>query len=169
MLSPFEIYVFGEESSFPGVITKFAERLSASLPPVIYDTWNQTRDFIFIDDVVSAIALSAAVQDKKQEEKSSAYSSSYAHVLNVGTGRTVKIRDLAQTMIKIFDLDLEPVFEEPRRGDIVNSLADINKLKTILGFVPSGEIEAYLKQMFKRSAKTWKNFIISSFVKREIP
>ena len=57
-------------------------------------------------------------------------------------------------MIKIFDLDLEPVFEKPRRGDIVNSLADIGKLKTILGFVPSGEIEAYLKQMFKRSAKT---------------
>jgi UDP-glucose 4-epimerase len=145
--------VFGEESSFgyPGVITKFAKRLSASLPPVIYGTGSQTRDFIFVDDVVSAIVLSAALVDKNQEDKSLSFPSSYTRVLNVGTGRTVKIRDLAQMMIKIFELDLEPVFEEPRRGDIVNSLADISRLKTILGFVPSGEVEAYLNQMFKLS------------------
>ena len=59
--------------------------------------------------------------------------------------------DLAQMFIKIFDLDLEPVFEEPRRGDIVKSQADISRLETILGFMPSREIEPYLKQMFKQS------------------
>ena len=145
--------VFGEGQSFgyAGVITKFAERLSASLPPVIYGNGDQTRDFIFVDDVVSAIVLSAWVADKIQEEKSSSYPSSYAHILNVGTGRALKIRDLAQMMIKIFDLDLEPVFAEPRRGDIVNSLADISRLKIVLGFVPSSEIEPCLKQMFIHS------------------
>ena len=136
---------------YPGVITKYSERLSASLPPVIYGNGDQTRDFIFVDDVVSAIALSAGVADKKQEEQSSSpYPSSYAHILNVGTGRAVKIRDLAQTMIKIFNLDLEPVFAEARRGDIVNSLADISRLESILGFVPSHEIEPSLKQMFNQ-------------------
>jgi len=69
----------------------------------------------------------------------------------VGTGRAVKIRDLAQMLTKIFNLDLEPVFAEPRRGDIVNSLADISRLETVLGFVPSSEIEPYLKQMFIHS------------------
>ena len=142
--------VFGE-GGYAGVITKFAERLLAGLPPVIYGNGNQTRDFIFVDDVVSAIVLSAAVADKKQEEKSASYPSSYAHILNVGTGKAVKIRDLAQMMIKIFNLDLEPIFAEPRRGDIINSLADISRLETVLGFVPSGEIEPYLKQMFVHS------------------
>ena len=129
--------VFGEGQSFgyAGVITKFAERLSASLPPVIYGDGNQTRDFVFVDDVVSAIILSAGAADKIQEERSSSSPSSYAHILNVGTGRALKIRDLAQMMIKIFDLDLEPVFAESRRGDIVNSLADISRLKIVLGFV----------------------------------
>ena len=47
-----------------------------------------------------------------QEENSSSYPSSYAHILNVGTGKALKIRDLAQMMIKIFDLDSEPVFTE---------------------------------------------------------
>jgi nucleoside-diphosphate-sugar epimerase len=97
-----------------------------------------------------AIVLLADVADKMQEEKSSPYPSSYAHILNVGTGRAVKIRELAQMMIKIFDLDLEPFFTEPRRGDIVNSLADISKLKIVLGFGPSSEIEHCLKQMFKQ-------------------
>jgi UDP-glucose 4-epimerase len=144
--------VYGEEQSFgyPGVITKFAERLSASFPPVIYGNGDQTRDFVFVDDVVRAIVLSAAAGNKKQEEKSSSYPS-YSHILNVGTGRAVKIRDLAQMMIKIFGLDLEPVFAEPRRGDIVNSLADISRLKIVLSFVPPTEIEPYLKQMFKKS------------------
>ncbi|MDQ6667721.1 MAG: NAD-dependent epimerase/dehydratase family protein [Thermoproteota archaeon] len=60
----------GEEQSFgpPGVVTKFAERLSASLPPVIHGNGHQTRDFIFVDDVVSVIVLSTALADKKQEE-----------------------------------------------------------------------------------------------------
>jgi UDP-glucose 4-epimerase len=54
-------------------------------------------------------------------------------------------------MTKIFEKDLEPVFTEPRRGDIVNSLADISRLKIVLGFGPSSEIEPCLKQMFKQS------------------
>jgi UDP-glucose 4-epimerase len=145
--------VFGERRSFryAGVITKFAERLSARLPPIIYGNGNQTRDFIFVDDVVSALMLSAGVAEKKQEERSSSYPISCAHILNLGTGRALKIKDLAQMMIKIFESDLEPVFAEPRRGDIVNSLADISRLKTILGFVPSHEIEPSLKQMFIHS------------------
>jgi UDP-glucose 4-epimerase len=144
--------VFGEEQSFrhAGVITKFAERLSARLPPIIYGNGDQTRDFIFVDDVVSAIVLCASVADKIQEETStSSYPSSYSHILNVGTGKALKIRDLAQMMIKIFDLDLEPVFTESRTGDIVNSLADISRLKIVLDFGPSSEIEPCLKQMFK--------------------
>ena len=67
----------------------------------------------------------------------------------MGTGRVLKIEDLAHMMIKIFNLDLEPVFTEPRRGDIINSLADISRLDTVLGFAPTLEIEPYLKQMFK--------------------
>ena len=69
--------VFGEGQSFgyAGVITKFAERLSASLPPVIYGNGDQTRDFIFVDDVVSVIVLSAAIADKIQEQKSPSHPS----------------------------------------------------------------------------------------------
>jgi UDP-glucose 4-epimerase len=145
----FNVFGEGQSLGYAGVITKFAERLSARLPPVIYGNGNQIRDFIFVDDVVSAIVLLSADADEKKEEKSSSYPSSYEHILNLGTGKALKIKDLAQMMIKIFNLDLEPVFEEARRGDIINSLADISKLETVLGFVPSLEIVPSLKQMFK--------------------
>ncbi|HET7148607.1 MAG TPA: SDR family NAD(P)-dependent oxidoreductase [Candidatus Nitrosopolaris sp.] len=138
----FNVFGEGQSSGYAGVITRFAERLSANLPPLIYGNGDQTRDFIFVDDVVNGIILSARAADKKQEEKSC------AHIFNVGTGKSVKIRDLAQTMIKIFDLDLQPIFAESRRGDIVNSLADISRLKNILGFIPSHEIEPALKQIY---------------------
>jgi UDP-glucose 4-epimerase len=146
----FNVFGEGQSLGYAGVITKFAERLSARLPPVIYGNGNQIRDFIFVDDVVSAIVLLAADSDEKKEEKSSSYPSSYAHILNLGTGKALKIKDLAQMMIKIFNLDLEPVFAEARRGDIINSLADISKLEAVLGFVPSLEIVPSLKQMFKQ-------------------
>jgi UDP-glucose 4-epimerase len=82
---------------------------------------------------------------QKQKEKSSSCPSSYLHILKVGTGRALKIEDLAQMTIKIFNLDLEPVFAEPRRGNIINSLADISRLETVLGFVPSQEVGPSLK------------------------
>jgi nucleoside-diphosphate-sugar epimerase len=66
----------------------------------------------------------------------------------VGTGGALRIKELAQMMIKIFNLDLEPVFTEARTGDIINSLADISRLETVLGFVPSREIVPSLKQIF---------------------
>jgi UDP-glucose 4-epimerase len=145
----FNVFGEGQSSEYAGVITKFAERLSASLPPLIYGDGNQTRDFISVDDVVSAIVLLLASDAGKDEENSSPSSSSpRGHVFNVGTGKATKIKDLAHMMIKIFDLDLEPLYSEPRRGDIVNSFADIGRLKTGLRFVPSNEIDVSLKKMF---------------------
>ena len=101
--------------------------------------------------LLTPLCCQSANADKKQEKKSSSYPSSYGCILNVGTGKAIKIRDLAHTMIKIFNLDLEPIYLEPRRGDIVNSLADISRLETVLGFVPSCDIVPSLKQMLKQS------------------
>jgi nucleoside-diphosphate-sugar epimerase len=138
-LRMFNVFGEGQSSEYAGVISRFADRLSANLPPVIYGDGNQTRDFIFIDDVVNAMLLAAKVD--KQEK-------SYPGIFNVGTGRATKIKDLAQMITKIFALDLEPIFGENRKGDIVKSVADISRLKTDLGFVPAHEMEKSLKKMF---------------------
>lgn len=59
-------------------------------------------------------------------------------------------------MINFFALDLEPIFAESRKGDIIKSLANISRLKTGLGFVPSHEMEISLKNMFLKLMHEWK-------------
>lgn len=139
----FNVFGEGQSAQYAGVITKFAERLSAGLAPVIYGDGNNTRDFIFIKDVVRAIVLSATTTNITNQEKSG------IHTLNLGTGTALRIRDLANMMIKSFNLNLDPVFAETRYGDITNSLADTKKLSNALGFVPSHKIEPSLKQMLR--------------------
>lgn len=135
----FNVYGQNQSSEYAGVITSFADRLSKKLPPIIYGDGEQTRDFISVNDVINII-LSLL------EDKSVLLSSG---VLNVGTGKPTKIKDLAKIMIKIAGLDLDPIFAEPKRGDIMNSYADIKKLRTELGFTTFTEIESGLKQILK--------------------
>jgi UDP-glucose 4-epimerase len=141
----FNVYGKGQTLEYAGVITKFAERLSQRLPPVIYGDGNQTRDFVSVKDVVKAIMLTA-----KMREPISGTCNNY-NVYNIGTGRRMKITELAKLMIKIFRLDLEPIFCEPKEGDITSSYADIRKSKKELRFIGNENINSDLKeQLFPR-------------------
>jgi UDP-glucose 4-epimerase len=146
-LRMFNVFGEGQSSEYAGVITKFAERLSSGLQPIIYGDGNQTRDFIFIDDVVDAMLL-AAQQDQNERKKTSPVSSVKVRAFNVGTGKVTKIKDLAVMMTKIFNLDLEPIFAQNREGDIINSRADITKLETDLGYLPTHDVELSLNRLF---------------------
>jgi UDP-glucose 4-epimerase len=118
------------------VINVFAQRLSKGLPPVIYGDGQQIRDFISLNDVVNAITLAA--------EQSSKISSG---VFNIGTGTPTTINELAQKMIKIFDLVLEPIYCEANNGDIKYSYANVTRAKKILKFIAADNFESNLKQM----------------------
>jgi UDP-glucose 4-epimerase len=145
----FNVYGKGQTPEYAGVITRFAERLSKRLPPIIYGDGNQIRDFISVNDVVAAIILAAKSSDYIEDSKNN-YS-----VYNIGTGKRMKIKALAKLMIKIFGLDLEPIFSEPKEGDIKNSYADITKSKKELRFVPIEEINSALNEQFLR-VKDWQ-------------
>jgi len=137
----FNVYGEGQNIEYAGVITSFAERLARGLPPVIYGDGEQTRDFISVNDVVNAIIAAA--------ESNYKISSSSAGVFNIATGKPITINDLAQTMIRISGLDLEPIYKEERKGDIKYSTVDITKSKNILGFIATEKVELALRQMLK--------------------
>lgn len=136
----FNVYGIGQSIKYAGVIAKFAERFSSRLQPVLYGDGSQVRDFIFIEDVVNTILLAA---NRTKMEKAS-----HEKVINVGTGKAMRINEVAQIMAKIFGVEYKPIFAESRNGDIVNSIADISKLKTILEYVPRSEMELCLKKIF---------------------
>jgi UDP-glucose 4-epimerase len=126
----FNVYGRGQTSTYAGVIKKFTQRLSNHLPPIIYGTGNQTRDFIHVSDVVSAITLAVEARGNTDECENDSF------VFNIGTGKPITITELAHLMIRAFGLEgeIEPLYSEAILGDIENSYADIRKAEKILKF-----------------------------------
>jgi UDP-glucose 4-epimerase len=136
----FNVYGENQSDEYAGVITKFAIRLSRGLPPIIYGDGKQTRDFIFIDDVVDAIVRSA-------EPSEDIILSS--NTFNVGTGIPTRIDDLARRMIRIFGLQLQPIYRKGKKGDVIDSYADMTKSNMILKFTPHKGFEEGLREIVK--------------------
>lgn len=130
----FNIYGEGQNPEYAGVITKFAERLSAGLAPTIYGNGSQTRDFISVQDVARAIILAAE--------------SEISGTFNVGTGKAISINELAERMTRIFGLDLKPIYLEAKKGDILHSCADMTNIRGCLGFETVDGLDAGLMHMF---------------------
>ncbi len=133
----FNVYGLGQNPEYAGVISKFLERLVEGRPPIIFGTGEQTRDFIHVEDVARAIEKTLTIRLEEYM------------VFNIGTGKRISIRELAELMIKLFGLNLEPVYAPPRRGDIMHSYADISRAKRILGWHPSISLEEGLKKLIE--------------------
>ena len=133
----FNVYGEGQSAAYAGVITKFAENLSKGLPPVIYGDGLQTRDFVYVEDVANALVL--ALQEAEENQVSGAF--------NIATGRSITINDLARSMTDIFGLDLQPCYEEERKGDVKFAQVDISRARRILGYEPRGKLEDMLRML----------------------
>ena len=142
----FNVYGQGQNTDYAGVITAFFERLSKRLPPIIYGDGTQTRDFVSVQDVVDAIILAAKKFDR--ERKTSIQLSPSA--FNIGTGTQVSITDLAMKMIKLFDLELNPLYHDRiSNEDIRRSCADISISKKKLKFNITHNLDQGLNQILK--------------------
>ena len=121
-------------NEYSGVITIFLNRVLNDKPPIIFGDGTQTRDFTYVDDVVNANILAA--------EKNNAS----GKVFNVGYGKQITINELAQKIIELTNKsNLQPVYTDPRPGDIKHSLADISETIKVLGYKPKISIDDGLK------------------------
>jgi len=146
----FNVYGEGQSPDYAGVITAFIERLSKGLSPIIYGDGTQTRDFIFVQDVVDAIILAA-----KQSNKEKRFPPLLPSVFNIGTGIQVSVSDLAIKMIKLFGLDLSPLYRDRvSNEDIRRSCADITRLKKKLKFNITHDLDHGLNQIRPLDSRT---------------
>jgi len=118
-------------SDYAAVIPKFINRISEGKPPVIFGDGEQTRDFVFVSDVVRANTLAAE--------------SGATGVFNIGQGRRVTVNELAKLVSRIMNEDVGVVYEEARVGDIRHSLADISKARGF-GYEPQYDLDRGLKE-----------------------
>jgi len=123
---------------YSGVITKFIDRLKDGKPPIIYGDGKQTRDFVYVQDVVDACLLSLNSKGCVGES------------INIGSGVETSISDLAEILIELFGLsDVKPKYAQPRAGDIRRSCASLNKAKRLLGYQPKISLREGLKRVVR--------------------
>ena len=133
--------VFGERQSqaYAGVIKKFVKKVRNNEPPIINGDGLQTRDFVYVGDVVQANIL--------------AMNSSVDHgFFNIGTNSTITVLELANLIIDAFGLSLKPIHGPELPGDVKITKADISRAKKMLDWQPKTRIEDWLKSTI--AAKT---------------
>ncbi|MGB9857994.1 MAG: SDR family oxidoreductase [Dictyoglomaceae bacterium] len=121
-------------SPYSAVIPKFITSLLKDEPPTIYGDGKQTRDFIYVEDVVNANIL--AIEKNYLSNK----------IFNIATGRGVSIIELFEMISKIMNKKIEPKYAPPRKGEIKDSYADISLAKKELGFEPKFSLKEGLKR-----------------------
>ena len=109
-------------SPYSGVISIFMTRAISGRAPVIYGDGSQSRDFVYVKDVVKALILAAEAKD------------SAGKVLNIGSGCNVTINGLWELIASLAGQQLMPEYKPARAGDILHSIADINLAESLLNF-----------------------------------
>ncbi len=128
--------IFGRRQSkeYAGVIKLFLEKIQQNKAPIINGDGSQTRDFVYVEDVVKAniLAMDSNIKYK---------------FLNVGSGFSISILDLANACIEASGLSLKPVHGPQLPGDILDSKADLELIKKSLEWKPITKLEDWLVQV----------------------
>jgi UDP-glucose 4-epimerase len=109
---------------YAAVIPLFIQAILGGKQPVIFGDGKQTRDFTFVDNIVQANLLAASA------------GGAAGQVVNVGSGVAVSLLELLKELKAILGSNIEPILQPARAGDVRDSLADISRAKTILGYQP---------------------------------
>ncbi len=129
-------------SQYSGVVSRFISTLLSNERPVIYGDGEQSRDFTYIDNVVSANLKAASAKDASGK------------VINVANGERITLNEL---LAELKDLtgkqDVTAEYREPRVGDVRHSLADITLARQFLEY----ESKVGLREGLQRTIDWWKS------------
>jgi UDP-glucose 4-epimerase len=136
----FNVYGPGQKVSayYTSVINHFVERLRNGEPPIIDGKGEQSMDFVHVTDVARAVVM--------------ALESEQANLpINVGTGISTSVAQLAQILIRAVGVDVTPQFR-PRDVLVSRREADISRAREVLGWEPLVSVEDGLTELVKLSA-----------------
>ncbi len=115
-----------------GVIAQFISRFSKGEPPVIYGDGEQTRDFIYVDDLVAACRKAMYMGDSQ--------------TLNISTGRAVSINQVYECLKNIYGWSSPPLYNPWREGDILHSILNNSKARSQLLWYPRSSLKEGLEK-----------------------
>ena len=130
----FNVFGIRQSKEYAGVIKLFLERARDKLPPKINGGGTQSRDFVYVSDVIKANIM--------------AMDSNIKHdFFNVGTNSSISILELAKTVIHASGLNIQPIHGPPLPGDVQKTLADIQLIKEKLQWTPTIKLEDWIKEI----------------------
>ncbi|HVT91025.1 MAG TPA: NAD-dependent epimerase/dehydratase family protein [Tepidisphaeraceae bacterium] len=133
-------------SAYAAVIAAFAKAILGGKPPAIFGDGEQSRDFTFVHNAVHANLLAARFESPLK-----------GVVLNVACGKRVSLNELAPMMCRLLDrADLKPIYGPARAGDVKHSLADLSRIRQVLGYEPIVELAPGLDATLKWYASVLK-------------
>lgn len=139
IVRPFNVYgTRMRDDRYGGVIARFIKRLGLGRPPIIYGDGEQTRDFVYVDDVVDALILAL---DGRAIGK----------IFNIASGVPTSINSLAKLIMELLGRRLEPRYRRAREGDIRHSYADIKQLRAVLGYEPRFSLKEGLSALLAKT------------------
>ena len=130
----FNVFGKGQSKEYAGVLKLFLEKIRDGLAPKINGDGTQFRDFVYVEDVARANIMSMK-SDVDHE------------FFNVGTNTSITILDLAKTIIKYSNLDIEPIFGPALKGDVMKTIADISLIKEKIGWEPKVMLEDWINEI----------------------
>lgn len=123
-------------SMYSGVISKFTDTLKKGETPIIFGDGKQTRDFVYVRDVVRANLLAMESDSAGKGE-----------VFNIATDKTCSLLELLENIKDILGLDIRPEFRDARAGDIRHSRASIDRANAVLGYSPTYSLRRGLEEL----------------------
>ena len=122
------------DGAYAAVIPLFVKGIMKRIPVFINGDGEQTRDFTFVENAVQVNIKSMLTEN----------AAAFNKVYNVAVGENFSVNYLYNACKQYLESNWEPVYREPRAGDIRNSLADITLAKKLLGYQPTRKFEAGL-------------------------
>jgi nucleoside-diphosphate-sugar epimerase len=149
--------VFGPRQSlddeYAVVIPKFITCMLSDKQPPIHGNGKQSRDFTYVENVVEANILAATTPMRQglshpvyNDVNGAVPKAVPCHVFNVACGQENSVLDLVDTINKILGKSIKPILGPVRAGDVFRTLADISKIKKLLGYRPAVNFEEGLRK-----------------------
>ncbi|MBI3941610.1 MAG: NAD-dependent epimerase/dehydratase family protein [Chloroflexi bacterium] len=123
--------------SHPPVIPQFVRQAMRGGSVVIFGNGQQTRDFIYVEDVIDALVAAGKITSKDEM------------ILNIGSGQETTIDGLIALIGKILGKSVHPIYSRAQSGGISRAVSDINLARQYLNFTPQVGLETGLRHMLE--------------------
>ncbi|HEC21757.1 MAG TPA: NAD-dependent epimerase/dehydratase family protein [Chloroflexi bacterium] len=139
----FNAYGPGQQlpASHAPVIPRFLKAALSGASLVIFGDGEQTRDFVYVDDVVDALVAASTAPGVDRQ------------VINVGSGTETSINDLVAAIERVVGRELEPIYNTGQEGGVRRMCADLRRASELLGFRPRVSLEEGLRLILERDPR----------------